>query len=144
TFAPTQVNDFQFQTTSSAKVMKEPRRIEVSGTRDLVLSLRGDTGKTLAGNVGTPPFRFSLFRFDWSNATSQTIENDLGSTNMGLAIASTTGDAFVAGSVADNGTETTANLKADVVNGTGFVTSQVWRVTPALAVETRDLNLDPA
>jgi len=49
------------------------------------------------------PYRFALYRFDWSTISSQTIENDLGSANMGLAVASS-GDVFVAGSLALNAT----------------------------------------
>jgi hypothetical protein len=148
TFGQYQIDNFLFQPIPPLpRLMKEPRRIEYFGTKAFIINSRADTAVTLLGTHPTippyAPYRFALYRFDWSTISSQTIENDLGSANMGLAVASS-GDAFVAGSLALNNLLTTATLKNAVVTGTGFVTSHLWLVSPSLTVSDRDLNLDAA
>lgn len=125
-------------------VMKEPRRLAWAGNKLHILSLRGDNA-VIPGTPGTPGFRFSMLSIDPTlplPGAVQAIRTDLGSTNMGLAVASN-GDVWVAGSMARNDQIGKVALNS---LATGFVESLLFRVTApgtsGVNVERRDLNLD--
>ncbi|MEQ8763861.1 MAG: hypothetical protein RL885_08040, partial [Planctomycetota bacterium] len=137
---PAPTDDLELTATfgSQERIVKEPRRILVQGSQAFVLGHKGGI-TTPNQQVNPTGYDFDVYARDVTTGAVNTVVG-LGSTNWGMRFGGN-GDLYVVGGVAQSHLIGGAVASAP----SGFVTSQVFRVTGAgtgsPVVLTRDLNL---